>query len=147
MNGRDGFTKSSLDLMWLSPRVTRIRLEFVDAALQEFVDQLAVGAGIKGYRLIVIVEQSPSQGVPPHESQGIAEHQAQRRRGLDLLDGADDDGMSAADTSIMRSDARLQTTAPAARCLLEMGHPDRLCGPGEQPVSLAYSVLGNPRAR
>jgi hypothetical protein len=118
-NGRHGSGESGLDLVRLSSRVARIRLERIDASPQELMDQFAVGAAIKGYRLVVIVDGRPPQGVPPHKAQRIAKHQTQRRRRLYPLDSADDDGMAGTDPSIMRGDTRLPATAPADRGLCE----------------------------
>ena len=100
-DGGGGRVESGLDLMAGRAHIAGIGFERVDRALQHLVDELAKRARIERQGLFVFDQRAPTQGVAPEEGERVAQHQAKRRRGLHLRNGARDDGMVGAHPAVM----------------------------------------------
>ncbi|WP_292403023.1 hypothetical protein, partial [Mesorhizobium sp.] len=74
--------------------------------------EIAIGTRIECQRLIVFGDRPPAQRIAPHKSERIAEHQTQRRRGLNRIDCACDDWMIGTRPTIMGGDRGISPVAP-----------------------------------
>ena len=94
-------------------KITGLRFERIDRALQHLVNEFAKCTRVKRQWLFVLDRRSPAQGVTPHEGQWIAQHEAKRCRGLHLRDGLRDNRMIATHTTVMSCNRRTKAIAPA----------------------------------